>query len=66
MAVVYAADMLPLFGKSPEYEPIRFSDELTAEVRRVKAEDRVAAVKLVRERTGVGLQVAVRAVDAVG
>lgn len=57
--------MSAFFRKSQDLEPIRFSDELTDEVRRVKAEDRVAAVKLVRERTGVGLAVAVRAVDAV-
>lgn len=57
--------MSPLFRKSQDLEPIRFSDELTDEVRRLKAEDRIAAVKLVRERTGVGLVVAVRAVDAV-
>lgn len=57
--------MAALFRKSEDHEPIRFSDELTDEVRRLKAEDRVAAVKLVRERTGVGLEVAVRAVDAV-
>lgn len=57
--------MAAMFRKSEDLEPIRFSDELTEEVRRLKADDRVAAVKLVRERTGVGLLVATRAVDAV-
>jgi len=58
--------MSPFFKKTPQdLEPVRFSDALTDDVRRLKAEDRVAAVKLVRERTGVGLTVAVRAVDAV-
>jgi hypothetical protein len=57
--------MSAFFRKTEDLEPVRFSDDLTAEVRRLKGEDRVAAVKLVRQRTGVGLAVAVRAVDAV-
>lgn len=47
-------------------EPARFSEPLTAEVSRLLADGkRIEAIKLVRERTGLGLTLAVRAVDAV-
>jgi ribosomal protein L7/L12 len=55
-----------LLGPDPKtLEPVRFSDGLTREVSALLARDeRVQAVRLVRERTGLGLVVAVRAVDA--
>jgi ribosomal protein L7/L12 len=65
-SVVYAARMAAWFRKKKtEEEPLRLSGDLEDEVRRLKVDDRVAAVKLVRDRTGAGLTVAVRAVDAV-
>lgn len=55
-----------VLGPDPKtLEPVRFSDELAAEVARLVAQGkRIEAVRLARQRTGLGLALAVRAVDA--